>query len=128
MKVKVYNDNAYEHREKFRGDLIVVPAGGSIEMNREDAVAFLGQFYPPEWDKGGRQKPESCKKLRWERIAINSDESQEELKCQACGVTAKDEVSLKSHVKAKHKHVMLDAESLEEKNVPKSNVEGRMAF
>lgn len=42
--VKVYNDNAHPHKERFKGEMIEIPAGGHIEMEYEEAMDFRGQF------------------------------------------------------------------------------------
>jgi hypothetical protein len=46
-KVKVWNKNKFDHREKFKGEEIFIPAGGSIDMDFEEAIEFKGQFTPP---------------------------------------------------------------------------------
>ncbi len=43
-KVKVWNDNKYPHKELYKGDPVVIPAGGFVEMDWEEAVQFKGQF------------------------------------------------------------------------------------
>lgn len=43
-KVKVWNRNKYPHKELYKGDQVVIPAGGFIEMDWEEAVQFKGQF------------------------------------------------------------------------------------
>lgn len=44
--VKVWNDNVHPHKERFRGDLIVIEPKGFVEMEWEDAIQFKGQFTP----------------------------------------------------------------------------------
>lgn len=43
-KVIVYNDSDSVYIETFKGDTVTIPAHGSIQMNRSDAVEFSGQF------------------------------------------------------------------------------------
>ena len=43
-KVKVWNDNKYPHKESYKGDMVVIPAGGFVEMDWEEAIQFKGQF------------------------------------------------------------------------------------
>jgi len=47
MHVKVWNDNTFDHKEDFKGASLVIPAGGFIEMEYEEAIDFKGQFTPP---------------------------------------------------------------------------------
>lgn len=42
--VKVYNDNVHPHKERFKGEMIEIPAKGSIDMEYEEAIEFKGQF------------------------------------------------------------------------------------
>lgn len=62
MKVQVKNLDHREYREMFKEQEIVIPAGGSIEMGRAEAVTFLGQFSPLNLDGSGESK--TPKKLR----------------------------------------------------------------
>jgi hypothetical protein len=62
-QVKVWNDNRYEHKEKFKGKEIVIPAGGAIEMDFEEAIEFKGQFTPVV---AGKDAERHFKKIRVE--------------------------------------------------------------
>ena len=42
--VNVVNGSPVPYRETFRGDEIVIPGKGSIQMSRRDAVTFLGSY------------------------------------------------------------------------------------
>lgn len=42
--VKVWNDNVHPHTEKYKGDMITIPAGGFVEMEWEEGIQFKGQF------------------------------------------------------------------------------------
>lgn len=112
MLVRVCNDNKFDHVEKFRGETLKIPAGGFVEMEREDAVLFRGQFYPPKFDKGGLQTMESKKIIRIEKIPEKPSkpeiEEDKDLICQACGFKAKTAAGLKSHIRSNHAHLMQD--------------------
>jgi len=43
-QVKLYNENVHVLKEKFRGEDIVIPPGGFVHMDEDDAVLFRGQF------------------------------------------------------------------------------------
>jgi hypothetical protein len=68
MKVRVVNDNTYPYSEKFKGADINIDPGKYVEMERDEAVLFLGQFNSIERDVDGRPHPKSYKKLRIEKI------------------------------------------------------------
>ena len=110
--VRVYNENVHEHREKFRGDLIVIPAGEFITMNREDAVLFRSQFTPIMRRNGGASDdPRGFKMIRidYDTAAPVDVVAKHEaaLLCQACGFVAKTEAGLKVHVRT-HVGQMVD--------------------
>lgn len=46
MKVKLWNDNVYDHAEKFKGNVVTIPAGSFIELDIEEAYELKGQFTP----------------------------------------------------------------------------------
>ena len=63
MKVKVRNLDSQEYTEVFRDELIRIPAGGTVEMTRSEANAFLGQLTPIEFNNstGRPMKPKMLK-------------------------------------------------------------------
>ena len=67
--VKVWNDNKHPHTEEFKGTKITIPAGGSIEMEWEEAIEFKGAFTSIKRDGSGNALPESYKMIRVERPA-----------------------------------------------------------
>ena len=64
MKVQVRNLHSKEYREEFRDEMIVIPAGGTHEMGRSEALTFLGTFANMETD--GQGLPKFPKMLRIE--------------------------------------------------------------
>lgn len=64
--VKVWNDNQYEHREMFKNEERVIPAGGFIEMDYIDAKDFQGQYIPMKMLGPNNPDPRSFKKIRVE--------------------------------------------------------------
>ena len=65
-KVKVWNDNKYEHVEKFKNDEIRIPAGSFVEMDYIDAIDFKGQFVQPIMRGPNNPDPRSFKMIRVE--------------------------------------------------------------
>jgi hypothetical protein len=64
MKVQVVNDNTYPYTEEFKGQKITIEPKGHVEMERDDAVLFLGTFSPISYDVDGNPHPKSYKKLK----------------------------------------------------------------
>lgn len=119
MLVRVWNDNQFDHTEKFRGETITVKAGDFIEMEREDAVLFKSAFYPPKFNKGGVQERESMKIIRIEPIkdkvqAPDKTAGSDEFKCQACNQHFKNKAGLHAHIAHKHSGQMVDEDARDE--------------
>lgn len=62
-KWRVYNKHPDKmtHREKFRGDEIVIKADEYILMDYEDAILFKGQYFPMKLMGDNRQDPSTYK-------------------------------------------------------------------
>lgn len=110
MKVKVYNDSRLQHKEQFKGSIITIPPGGYVEMHRDDAVMFLGQFFPIKRGGNGVQLEESFKKLRIEAPQDVKVKEKEKFICHICGFEAESASGLQSHIRAKHPHAILNEE------------------
>ena len=63
MQWRVYNKHpeGLTHREKFKGDDIIIKAGEFVLMDYEEAVQFKGQFFPIRDRGDGTQDPASYK-------------------------------------------------------------------
>lgn len=44
--VIVVNEDVEKYEEQYNGELITIPARGSIEMDRQDAIEFFGSYTP----------------------------------------------------------------------------------
>lgn len=110
MRVRVRNVSRFDCplQEKFRGKMIYIKPGESIEMERDEAILFKGQFKPMVKDKGGAQLPESMKCIVIENIGEEIEEKPPEYKCQACGFTAISERGLKQHITKQHATELYD--------------------
>jgi hypothetical protein len=65
-KVKVWNDNKFEHVEKFKGEEVRILPGDFIEMDYIDAVDFRGQFAPMRMLGPNNPDPRGFKMIRVE--------------------------------------------------------------
>ena len=104
---KVWNDNVVEHKEKFKGDDIVIPAKGFITMPWPEAVQFRGQYTPIIRDGLGRDlKP---KMIRLERVSVES-QSPESNKfiCQMDGREFDSQAELDEYIAENHIDAMVD--------------------
>lgn len=68
--VKVWNDNVYEYKETFKGELKLIPAKGYIEMEYEDAIDFKGAYSPIITDGNGNHLPQGFKMIRVEQPPV----------------------------------------------------------
>ena len=111
----VVNDNVHPFRQEFKEEMISIPAGGKIEMDQEDAVMFLGMFYPPKKDGNDQPDPKHFKKLRIEPIKGGSVEPvKESFVCQKCKFVAQSKEDLESHIDEMHLDDLADADFKEQ--------------
>lgn len=116
-RVRVYNDNKVEHVEVYKGTTIRIPAGGFVEMDRDEAVQFKSQFRTPVYDKGKQQKPESMKVLRLAAIVNGAEKAKpaaEKHVCMKCGFEAQNKAGLSAHIRANHIESMVDEDAKKE--------------
>jgi hypothetical protein len=98
MKVKLWNDNAYDFTQTYRDKKYLIPAKEYIELEEDEAHQLCCAYYPPQVDGGGTPKPASYKMLRMEnRSSVAPDPFQ----CVACGYKAMDGKDLKAHTDAR---------------------------
>ena len=93
-QVKVWNDNDYDYKEKFKDKDIFIPAKQFVEMEYYEAHEFKGAFKAIQRDGDNQPMPQSFKKIRVEEAqAADVDAKIESNKCVACayrGGSAKD--------------------------------------
>lgn len=103
MRVKVWNDNVHDIKEKFKGDDIFIKAKGFIEMELFEANDYRGQYYPMILGSDGTQDPKSFKMIRIERITDSGEIEAPALHvCQACAKKYESAPVLKAHIDTEH--------------------------
>ena len=120
MISRVWNDNIYPYKEKFKDQDIHIPAGKFIEMEHLEAVQFLGTYCGIERDTDGQPLAKSFKKLRVERTSKPvsqhvAENRREDFICMACKFRAKDQKELDAHSEKEHRHMWADEEEAERK-------------
>jgi hypothetical protein len=102
--VKIWNRKTTDHVERYKDDIIRIPAGKYVEMDREDAIQFCGQYYPPKFDGNKVQKPESFKMLEIEGKygPARPIQVQNNHKCMACGHVCLSARELSAHTEEHH--------------------------
>ena len=111
MMVKVWNDNIHDFKQKFRDDVIFIPAKGFVELEEDDAHNFVCQYSPPVVDASGVQKPESYKMLKIERDGSENKLKLDPWTCQACNYKGVNKKDLTTHIEARlgdGKHVKVE--------------------
>ena len=108
--VRVYNDNIYPYKEKFKGDLVEIPSKKFVDMDYFDAVEFLGQYTPIQLDGGGAPLPTSYKMLRIVKQNDFKLEDSKKIICNACGLEFDNADKLEAHVSEKHIDDLADEE------------------
>lgn len=110
--VKVWNDNDYPHKERFKGQVIEIPAHSFVEMDYFDAVDFKGQFtgVAPTGPDGGPDK-RFFKMIRVERPSAMPFQ-EPGLVCHADGRKASSDAELRSLLEL-HKDKLVKDEDAE---------------
>jgi len=102
---KVWNDNVYPYKEKFKDELVVIQPKQFIVMNEDDAFQFKGTFCAPRLDADGAHKAEGFKMIRLEKVegseALDAPKFSDHV-CMACNYKGDNETDLKEHTKAAH--------------------------
>lgn len=101
---RVFNDNVYPHRETFKGTTVEIAAGGSVDMDFEEALQFEGQFYPMIKNAGGQQCPTSFKRLRVVPLGPVAL-AEVPLVCHATGALATNKAEL-AKLNAENEHLL----------------------
>lgn len=114
-KVRVYNDNIYPHREKFKGEDLNIPPKGFIELDFFDAVELKGQYTPIIVDGGGAPLPQSFKMLRIVEPDGFKLEESKKIICNSCGQNFDSAKELDDHVTEFHIEQILDKDEREKR-------------
>ena len=101
MMVKVWNDNIHDFKQKFRDDVIFIPAKGFVELEEDDAHNFVCQYSPPVVDASGNQKTESYTILVIERDGTENKLKLDPFTCQACNYKGVNKKDLSVHIEAR---------------------------
>lgn len=86
------------HREKFREQMIEIPAGGYVEMDYEDAVLFKGQFFPMKTNADGTPSREGFKCILLEPVG-KPEPVAEKFISQIDGKEFATQAELSAHIK-----------------------------
>lgn len=115
MKYEVWNKHpmGYTHREKFKGDEIVIKANDFVLMDYEDAVQFRGQYFPIKQDGMGQQDPISYKVIQLVPHVEDAEPVKElvtEFVCNRDGKKFTTQKELDAHIAANYKEeIYVDA-------------------
>jgi len=125
-KWRVYNihKDGLTHKEKFKGEDLVIPVGEFILMDYEDAVQFRGQYFPIRDNAMGVQDPASYKMIKIEAgPEANNKEIDDSKKVYVCHVDGKefaDKNLLDEYMKSNFSHLLIKDETLDQEINKKS--------
>jgi hypothetical protein len=114
---KVVNDNIHPFKQDYKEMHISIPAKGSIEMDKDEAVQFLGTFFPPKMDGDNRPDPKYFKKLHIEDIkdGVEAVSEPEKFVCQKCKHVSDSSIALSQHIDEMHMDDLADEDFKEKK-------------
>lgn len=94
---RVWNDHTLDYKEKFRDDEIIIPAKKYVEMDKSEAIIFMGQYTKIEkLDNGEVKNPKML------RLEIIKDDVAEKIVCQMCKEEFQTKKELALHSELKH--------------------------
>lgn len=108
-KSKVHNRSHLAYETTFKGDTVVIPPGGYIEMGRRDAVELIGTYDNRNKPEGYEDKEPNAfingnmdipKMLRVEHAPI--DGTVVEHACPFCAATFTSDGALQEHMRKLH--------------------------
>lgn len=113
--VKVWNDNIFDYKEKFRDEKIEIKARGFVMMEEDQAHQFKCNFSSAVLDADGNKIPEGFKMIRIEKVGAPTvpELTDTAIKCNACGYVAQNEADLGEHSLESHSHLMVKDELAE---------------
>lgn len=118
--VRVVNENVHPFKQEFKEQMISLAAKGEgknwIDMDRDDAVHFLGMYYPMKKDANDQPDPRFFKKLFIQEIpGAERTVAPETHTCQKCCHVASTKEDLDAHIEANHLEDLADADFKEKK-------------
>lgn len=114
-KYRVWNRHpqGLTHKEKFRDEMVEIPAGKYTLMDYEDAVLFRGQYFPMKKRPDGGEDPAGWKVLQLERHDDSAPEPQKFI-CHLDGKIFPSQALLDAYLKENYSDRTFTDESLEE--------------
>ena len=114
MQVKVWNDNDWDHVEKFQGKSVTVPSKGYVMMEYYDAIVFRGQFTGIRKDKHNQPLLQYRKMIRIEEPKQGQVfNMRDNFVCQADGKKFSSQKELDQHIEANYKDQQITDEEAE---------------
>ncbi len=117
-KWKVINKHplGFTHREKFRDEMIEIPANGHVLMDYEEAVLFRSQYFPMKKKPTGEDDPKGFKVIHLEPMdgAPQVVETKQGFICHFDGMKFPTQASLDFHIKENYADQAFKDEALEE--------------
>lgn len=116
--VRVWNDNDYPFRQKFKGEDVAIPAKKFVMMDEEDAISFRGKYSPPILDGAANALPHSYKKIRIEHTSNPDVKEAGKFVCHADGTEFDSQEALDAYVKENHADKLGKAEKADNADSP----------
>lgn len=120
--VRVWNDNVFPFKQKFRDKDILIGPKKFIEMEETEAYEFKSAYSPIERDGDGQPKPESYKMIRIEKTDKTAHKpvaNANEFLCQACGFHATNKKDLDAHIDENHLDQLVDKDEADKRRTKK---------
>lgn len=118
-KWRVWNKhpNGLTHKELFKEEMIVIPAGEFVLMDYEDAVNFRGQYFHPKRNAQGAPDPAGFKVIHLEPDGTTMAQAVPHMKefiCHIDGAKFPSQALLDNYLKQNYSEQTFKDEMLEE--------------
>ncbi len=110
-QVRVLNLNEHPYKEKFRGEMIHIPAGGEIEMDADTARNFVSRCNGVLRDGDGQPDPRGYKMLKIVPLSNEPAVEAKTFRSMKDGKEFKTQKELDAHLKQFENEVVTDAEA-----------------
>jgi hypothetical protein len=127
---RVYNRHpeGLTHKEQYRDETIVIPAGQYVLMEYEEAVRFRGQYFPMKKNAQGAPDPAGFKVIHLEPHDKAEVPTAKEYICHMDGAKFPTEALLNNYLKQNYsEHATVKDENLDKEIETKKTAKGKSA-
>lgn len=120
MLVKVWNDHSKDYSEKYDDKIYLIKAKNFIELDEDEARELVRRWSPIIKDGAGNDANPKMLRMEYDPYLYAKkmgqpidDEDKPVFTCMACNKTFESQKGLDTHIKIKHKELIIDEKGRE---------------